>query len=52
MSSFNKRFLSDDDCLAFLTAIKWHDEHYICCKCGNTTYRQVAILVLMQPIQV
>lgn len=40
MNSFNKRFLSDDDCLAYLAAIKWRGEHYICRKCGNTTYHK------------
>ena len=40
MNSFDKRFLTDEDCLAYLATIKWRGEHFICCKCGNTTYHK------------
>lgn len=35
--NFNKRFKTDDDCLAYIAEIKW-ENGYICKKCSNTKY--------------
>lgn len=35
--NFNKRFRTDDDCLAYLAEIKW-EKGYMCKKCGTTKY--------------
>lgn len=40
MNSFDNRFQSDDDCYAYLAAIKWNGNHYECRKCGNTTFHK------------
>ncbi len=40
MNAFNNRFLSDEDCFAYLSTIKWNGNHYECRKCGNTTYHK------------
>lgn len=40
MKAFNKRFQSEDDCFAYLAAIKWKGNQYICRKCGNTTFHK------------
>lgn len=40
MKAFNNRFQSEDDFFAYLAAIKWKGNHYICRKCGNTTFHK------------
>lgn len=40
MKAFNNRFQSEDDCFAYLAAIKWKGNQYICRKCGNTTFHK------------
>ena len=40
MNTFNNRFQSEDDCFAYLAAIKWKDNQYVCRKCGNTTFHK------------
>lgn len=40
MKAFNNRFQSEDDCFAYLVAIKWKGNQYICRKCGNTTFHK------------
>lgn len=40
MNAFDNRFQSDDDCYAYLAAIKWNGNHYECRKCGNTTFHK------------
>ncbi len=40
MDSLNKRFQSEEDCYAYLAAIKWKGNQYICRKCGNTTFHK------------
>lgn len=50
MNAFNNRFQSDDDCYAYLAAIKWNDNHYECRKCGNTTFHKGRRLILADAI--
>ena len=40
MKAFNNRFQSEDDCFAYLAAIKWKGNQYICRKCDNTTFHK------------
>lgn len=40
MLTFANQFLTDDDCYKFLSEIKWPDGHFVCTKCGNTTYHK------------
>ncbi len=37
---FYDRFKSDDECLKYLSEIKWPDEGYHCPRCGNKTYHK------------
>lgn len=37
---FYNRFKSDEDCLKYLSEIKWPDEAFVCARCGNATYHK------------
>lgn len=37
---FYNRFKNDDDCLRYMSEIKWPDESFVCQRCGNTTYHK------------
>lgn len=37
---FYNRFKNDEDCLKYMSEIKWLDGSFVCPRCGNTTYHK------------